>query len=85
MAVDNATLTVFWVAAVAPYSTAWYSNPYAPWLPWASIHVRARLHRLTLSRVAPVVCIQKAGLKARAASLCNAGPAETTVSQPGRA
>lgn len=42
----------------SPRTAAKYSNLYTLRLPWVSIHVRASLHRLTVSSVAPVVCIQ---------------------------
>jgi hypothetical protein len=41
-----------------PRTAAKYSNLCALRLPWASIHIRAKLPRLTVSSVAPVVCIQ---------------------------
>ena len=52
-----------WRSALHPKASrrtaAKYSNPYTLRLPWASIHVHARLHRLTVSGIVPVVCIQK--------------------------
>lgn len=45
---------------LSPRTAVKYSNPYALRLPWASIYLHARLHRLTVSSAAPVVCVQKA-------------------------
>ena len=55
----NAILTMFLLAPVVRYSNK-VQQPMRATAVLAGIHTRAGLHRLTASRDAPVVCIQKA-------------------------
>jgi hypothetical protein len=55
-------LTAFRLTRVIEYS-ARYSNACVLWPSQAVTHTRDKLHRLTVSGDAPVVCIQKARVR----------------------